>query len=171
MFVNPCWSVAVHIREVYMRTLLMSLSVLHQQCPKCLVHHIWMVYEMGSKWPHRCCFAWCCFLDLFRKAHHILVLLFSSSFFPMLFISVQVVHPYSSTDTATAWKKCVSAYVCMCMCISYICVPVYSCIYIYINIFHLVSFFNVISTFVGYLMQKPFLKKDNSGTINLYLGG
>ena len=31
--------------------------------------------------------------------------------------------------------------------------------------FGLVSFFNGISTFVGYLMPKPFSKKNSSGTI------
>ena len=31
--------------------------------------------------------------------------------------------------------------------------------------FGLVSLFNVISTFVGYLMQKPSLLKNSSGTI------
>ena len=40
------------------------------------------------------------------------------------------------------------------------------CIYIYIYIlFDLVSLFNGISTFVGYLMPKPFFQKNSSGTI------
>ena len=34
-----------------------------------------------------------------------------------------------------------------------------------INHFGLVSLFNGISTFVGYLMPKPFSKKNSSGTI------
>ena len=34
-----------------------------------------------------------------------------------------------------------------------------------INIYGLVNLFNVISPFVGYLMQKPPLKKNSSGTV------
>ena len=39
------------------------------------------------------------------------------------------------------------------------------CILKHINHFGLVSFFNGISTFVGYLMPKPFSTKNSSGTI------
>ena len=38
-------------------------------------------------------------------------------------------------------------------------------IYIYIYIYSLVSLFNGISTFVGYLMPKPFSWKNSTGTI------
>ena len=42
--------------------------------------------------------------DLFNIARNILVKL-PSSFFSSRFVSVQVVHPYSSTDTTAVWKK------------------------------------------------------------------
>ena len=35
----------------------------------------------------------------------------------------------------------------------------------HLTMFGLVSLFNGISTFVGYLMPKPFFKKNSSGTI------
>ena len=43
-------------------------------------------------------------LDLFKTVPGIL-LRFPSSFFSIRFVCVQVVHPYISTDTFTAWKK------------------------------------------------------------------
>ena len=43
-------------------------------------------------------------MDLFNIARNILVQL-PSSFFSSRFVSVQVVHPYSSIDTTVAWKK------------------------------------------------------------------
>ena len=73
-------------------------------CPTCLVRLTWIVYNMGGKWPYSYCFVGCCFRDLFNIARCILVQ-FSVSFFSMHFISVHVVHPYSSIDTSAAWKK------------------------------------------------------------------
>ena len=32
----------------------MSLSLLLQQCPACLVHLTWTVFVMGSRWPYSC---------------------------------------------------------------------------------------------------------------------
>ena len=77
---------------------------LHQQCPACFVHLTWMVCEMEGKWPYSCCSVRYCFQDLFKTVYSILVV-FPSSFFSTCFISDVVVHPYNSTDTATAWKK------------------------------------------------------------------
>ena len=61
---------------------------------------------------------------------------------------------------------CVCVRVCMCV---YVCVRicVYKYVYtqIYIYIYCLVSLFNGISTFVGYVIPKPFSKKNSSGTI------
>ena len=61
---------------------------------------------MGDKCPYECCFyffSWgVAFQDLFKIAHSFLVS-FPSSFF--CFIRISVVHPYSSIDTAIAWKK------------------------------------------------------------------
>ena len=64
-----------------------------------------MIVEMGGKWPYSCCFVGCCFQNLFKIARSILMK-FPSSFFAMCLVSAHVVHPYSSLDTATAWKKC-----------------------------------------------------------------
>ena len=63
-----------------------------------------MVFEMGGRWPYSCCFVGCCFQDLFNIAHNIFVQL-PSSFFSIPLVSVHLVHPYSSMDTTTAWKK------------------------------------------------------------------
>ena len=46
----------------------------------------------------------CCFQDLFNLAGSILVL-FPSSSYSMCFISVHVVHPYSSVGPTAVWKK------------------------------------------------------------------
>ena len=51
---------------VHRSTSIMSLSLLLQQCLTCLVHLIWMVFEMGGWWPYSCCFVGCCFQDLFN---------------------------------------------------------------------------------------------------------
>ena len=60
--------------------------------------------EIGGKWSYSCCFMGCCFQDLFNIARSILVQ-FSSGYFSICFVSIHVVHPYSSIDTTTAWKK------------------------------------------------------------------
>ena len=81
----------------------MSLSLLFQQCPACLVH-IWIVLEMGGRWLYSCCFEGCYFQDLFSIAHSILVQ-FLSSFFSLHFITIYVVHPYFRIDSTAVWKK------------------------------------------------------------------
>ena len=78
--------------------------VLLQQRPACLVRLIWMVLEMGGRWPYSCCFVGCCFQDLFNIAFSILVQ-FPSSFFSLRLVSIHMVHPYSWIDTTAAWKK------------------------------------------------------------------
>ena len=82
----------------------MSLSFLLQQCPTCLVCRIWMVLEIGGKYPYSCCFVGCCFLDLFSMAPCILVQ-FPSMFFSICLVGVHMVHPCSRNDTTVAWKK------------------------------------------------------------------
>ena len=59
---------------------------------------------MGVRWPYSCYFVGCCLQDLFNIVRSILVSL-PSSFFSIRLVSVPVVHPYSSIDTTTAWKK------------------------------------------------------------------
>ena len=87
--------------RVHRSTLLMSSSLLLQQCPACLVHLTWIVFVMGGRWPYSWCLVACCLQDLFNIARSILVWL-PSSFFSSHFVSVQVVHPYSSINTTAA---------------------------------------------------------------------
>ena len=65
-FARPC-------EGVNRSTSLMSLTLLLQQCPACLVRLTWIVFVMGGKWPYNCCFVRCCFQDSFNIAHSILV--------------------------------------------------------------------------------------------------
>ena len=82
----------------------MSSSLLPQQCLACLVRLTWIIFVMGGKWPYSWYFVGCCHQDLFNFVRNVLVSL-PSSFFSSRFVSVQVVHPYSSIDTTAAWKK------------------------------------------------------------------
>ena len=58
-----------------------ELCVLVQQCQACLVHHTWMVYEMGRKWLYSCLFFFSVLLQDFFKTACNIVAWFSSSFF------------------------------------------------------------------------------------------
>ena len=58
---------------VHRSTSLMSLSLLLQQCPACLVHLTWIVFIMGGRWPYSWCLVECCCQDLFNIARIILV--------------------------------------------------------------------------------------------------
>ena len=82
----------------------MSSYLLLQQCSTCLVRLTWVVFVMSSKWPYSCCFVGCCLQDLFSIVRNILMSL-PSCFFAIRLVSVLVVHPYSSIDTAATWKK------------------------------------------------------------------
>ena len=64
---------------------------------------------MGVRWPYSCCFMGSWLQDLFRTARSIFVHL-PSSFFSIRLVSIHAMHPYSSTDTTAAWKKCVLFY-------------------------------------------------------------
>ena len=59
--------------RVHRSTLLMSSSLLLQQCPPCLVHLTWIVFMMGGRWPYSWCLVGCCCRDLFNIACNILV--------------------------------------------------------------------------------------------------
>ena len=74
-----------------------------QLCQTCLVLLSWMVCEMGGLWPYNYSSVGCCFQDLFKTTHSVLVLL-SSCFFSMFLVIVQVVKLYSSI-VCIAWKK------------------------------------------------------------------
>ena len=68
-----CPAFACPREGVHRSTSLMSLSLLLQQCPACLVCLTSIVFMMGGKWPYSCCFVGCCFQDLFNIARSILV--------------------------------------------------------------------------------------------------
>ena len=68
-----CPAFARPYEGVHRRTLLMSSSLLLQQCPACLVRLTWIVFMMGSRWPYSWCFVGCCLQDLFKIARSILV--------------------------------------------------------------------------------------------------
>ena len=54
-------------------TSLMSLSLLLQQCPACLVRLAWIVFVAGGRWPYSWCLVEYCRQDLFNIARNILV--------------------------------------------------------------------------------------------------
>ena len=58
-------TLACHYEGVFARTSHMNSSLPIQQCPACLVHLIWIVLQIGGRWPYSCCFVGCCFQDLF----------------------------------------------------------------------------------------------------------
>ena len=80
---------------VHSSTSLMSSSMLLQQCPACLVRLAWIVFVMRGRWLYSWCLVGWCRQDLINIA----------SFFSSRFVSVNVVHPYSSIETTAAWKK------------------------------------------------------------------
>ena len=58
---------------VHWSTSLMTLSLLLQQCPACLVHLAWIVFMMGGRWQYSWCLVGCCHQDLFNIAHRIML--------------------------------------------------------------------------------------------------
>ena len=58
---------------VHRSTSLISLSLLLQQCPACLVCLTWIVFVMGGRWPYSWCFVGVCLQDLVNITHSILV--------------------------------------------------------------------------------------------------
>ena len=67
-FARPC--VGVH-----KSTSLMSLSLLLQQCPACLVCLTWIVFVIGGRWPYSWCLVGCRHQDLFKIARSISICL------------------------------------------------------------------------------------------------
>ena len=51
---------------VHKSTSLMSLSLLLQQCPACLVRQTWILFVIGGRWPYSWCLVGCCRQDLFK---------------------------------------------------------------------------------------------------------
>ena len=47
------------------RISLMSLSLLLQQCPACLVRLTWIVFVVGGRWPYSLCLVGCCRQDIY----------------------------------------------------------------------------------------------------------
>ena len=95
--VNLCLSAntGTSMCRVYKKRWLICLFLLLQQYLAWFIYLTWIVCEMGSRWPYSCCFIGCCFLDLFKTAPCIRVL-FPLNIFFMRFVSLNVVHPYSS---------------------------------------------------------------------------
>ena len=58
---------------VHRNTSVMSLSLLLQQCPACLVRLTWIVFVMRGSWPYSLCLVGYCRQDLFNIARNILV--------------------------------------------------------------------------------------------------
>ena len=98
LLIGSSWSPysCFFVWRVHRSTPLMSSTLLLQQCPACLAHLVWVVFEMGGRCPYRCCFVGCCLQDLFNTVCSIL---------PSSFFYIRLVHPYSSIDTTAAWKK------------------------------------------------------------------
>ena len=101
LYVGSSWSpcLARFCEGVHRSTLLMSSSLLLQQCPACPVPPTLIVFVMGGWWAYSFCFVGCCFEDLFNIARSIFGKL-PSSFFSIRFVSVHVVHPYCFEETA-----------------------------------------------------------------------
>ena len=59
--------------RIHKSTSLMSSSLLHQQCPACLVRLTWIVLVIGGRWPYSWCLVGCCRQDLFKIARSILL--------------------------------------------------------------------------------------------------
>ena len=82
----------------------MSLPLLLRQCIACLARLAWNVFKMGGRCPYSCCFVECYLQDLFNTARSILVQL-PSGFLFLHQVGVHMMHPYSSMDTTSTWKK------------------------------------------------------------------
>ena len=93
---------------VLKNTSLMSLSLLLQQCPACLVRLTWIVFVIGGRWPYSWCLVGCCRQYLFKIARskkHILVDLqraYSSRLTKRIFWST-----YQETDDKRVSKESV----------------------------------------------------------------
>ena len=73
-FARPC-------EGVHRSTLLMSPSLLLQQCLACLVRLTLIVFMMGGRWPCSCCFVGCFYPKLFVLASSLLFYLFYTILF------------------------------------------------------------------------------------------
>ena len=89
---------------VHRSILIMSSSLLLQQCPACLVHLTLIVFVMGGRQPYNCYFVGCCHEGLVQySSQHSCVIAVKP--FLLHLVSVRVVHPYSSINTTAAWKN------------------------------------------------------------------
>ena len=102
LLVSQHWH--VHVQISIKELCLLNLSLLLQSA----MHILFILFKWFVWWEvsgHTSAFfVGYCFQDLFKTACSILVW-FPSSFFSMCFVSIHVVHPYSSMNTATTWKK------------------------------------------------------------------
>ena len=88
-------------------TSLMSLSLLLQQCPACLVCLTWIFFVMGGKWPYSWCFVGCCLQDLFNIAIYLCNCCLASP--AVLLVSKWCIHTAISTRQLPG-RNCISFY-------------------------------------------------------------
>ena len=79
---------------VHRSTSLMSLFLLLQQCPTCLVHLTWVVFVMGGKWPYSCCFVGAPGLVQYCSQHSCVV---AVKLFLHTLVSMKCIHTAVST--------------------------------------------------------------------------
>ena len=72
----------------------MSLSLLLQQCPACLVRLTWIVFLMGGRWPYSCCLVGCCLQVLFKMLQAILNKSLSLSLYLYIYIYIYIYYIY-----------------------------------------------------------------------------
>ena len=81
----PCEG--IHSRNVAYEFVLIS--------PASLAHLIWIVLEIGCRWPYSCCFVGCCSLGFVQYQLVAFSVQFSSSFYCVCFITIIILscHP------------------------------------------------------------------------------
>ena len=85
----------------------MGWSLPPQMSPACLLCLIWMVCEMGGRWPYSCIFFGCCFQEMLLIARSTLTLL-PSNFFSNRFVRVHTIvptQPLLSSNTVLLHQK------------------------------------------------------------------
>ena len=114
--------------RVHRSTSLMSLSLLLQLCPACLVHLAWIVFVMGGRWPYSWCLVGCCCQDLFNIARNIHIYIYIYIYYIYIYIYIYIctrldtwvcVHLYVSIYRFINMSQTIYAYI----------LSVYTCLY------------------------------------------